>query len=439
MRDSWLNKTKYACLKQLSLKIGSTKFMQQRYSLRGIAKALKIKSLHFFGFLMLFGLLFSSGSGLFASKAHASGGSENEVIVQLEPGSDIYNINMLLGTTLVRPLSLDRTFLLAVPPGTTAADLVSNLQTNPAVTFAEPNFKMFATEAQQAFIYYDQGSSLENGTSSPEAVNIARKQWAWERIDLYKSQRYGKGNGIIVATLDTGANNHASFNNQLIAGYNAITMSSDTSDDSGHGTFVAGVLAQVAPDASIMPVKVMNSRGEGTIAFAAEGLYWASNHNARVINMSFGLYNRSKLLELTVKYAQDRGNLLIASAGNSSTAENRFPAAFPGVIGVAATDSQNHKASFSNYGDNARVSAPGVKIYSAYYTGGYAYGDGTSFAAPQVAGLAAQVWSRRPGNTADFVSNRILNNAISLVDDDPVYGAKLGKGLINNYKAIQSA
>jgi subtilisin family serine protease len=152
--------------------------------------------------------------------------------------------------------------------------------------------------------------------------------------------------------------------------------------------------------------------------------------------MSLGLYNRSILLELSVKYAQARGDLIVASAGNSATDQKRYPAAYSGVIGVAATDSQNHKAAFSNYGDNARISAPGVNIYSAYYTGGYAYGDGTSFAAPQVAGLAAQVWSENSGVSAGSVSSRILNNAVSLLTADPTYGARLGMGLINNYKAV---
>ncbi len=345
-----------------------------------------------------------------------------------------------MGTTLVRTLSLDRTFVLAVPLGQTVTGVVALLQLSPLITFAEPNYQLYATEAQQAFIYYDQGSDLQNGSSSPEAVNTARTQWAWDRIDLNRSQNLSQGQGMIIASLDTGVNqNHPALKGQLLPGYNAMDQTNNVTDDSGHGTFVAGVIAQVAPQAAIMPVKVLNNRGEGTIADASEGVFWAVNHNARIINMSLGLYNRSILLDLTVQYAQAQGDLIVASAGNSATDQKRYPAAYSGVIGVAATDSQNHKAAFSNYGSNARISAPGVNIYSAYYTGGYAYGDGTSFSAPQIAGLAAQVWSEGPGVSANSVSTRILNNAVSLQTADPVYGSMLGVGLVNNYKAVSNS
>lgn len=414
--------------------------MSQRYSLRRIIKSLKIKSLRLVTLLIVFGLLSGNGAGLFPKVAQASSpasGSDNEIIVQLLPGTNISLLTNLLGLNLVRALSLDQTYVLSVPLGLPLNYILSLLNLNPLVVFAEPNYKMFATEAQQAFLYYDQGSGLQNGGTDPQAAETAKDQWAWGRIALERSQNLSEGAGVTVAILDTGVNkNHPAIKDQLVPGYNVTTMNDNVNDDSGHGTFVAGVVAQVAPDASIMPVKVLNSQGEGTVADASEGMFWAANHNAQVINMSLGLYSPSKLLELTVKYAQARGELVIASAGNSGTADKRYPAAYPGVIGVAATDSKNHKASFSNYGPNARISAPGVQIYSAYYTGGYAYGDGTSFAAPQIAGLAAQVWSENSNSPANFVSNRILNTAVSLQRDEPTYASMLGSGLVNNYKAV---
>ena len=386
--------------------------------------------------MLIFGLVGSYGLNPTPARA-ASGSDNNQIIVQLVPGANINLVNMLLGTTLVRALNLDQTYLLTVPLGQTVGAVIGLLQINPLVVFAEPNYKMFATEAQQAFIYYDQGSGLQNGSSAPSAVNQARHQWAWGQIELAPSQNLSQGQGVTVATLDTGVNpNHPAIKNQLVPGYNAFNQNADVNDDSGHGTFVAGVIAQVAPQSTIMPVKVLNSQGQGTVADASDGLVWATNHNARVINMSLGLYTSSILLGLCVKYAQDRGTLVVASAGNSNTTAKRYPAAYPNVIGVAATDQNDQKASFSNYGDNARVSAPGVGIYSAYYTGGYAYGDGTSFSAPQVAGLAAQVWARNPASTTGFVSGQIVNNAVSLVNKDPVYGSLMGSGRIDNYYSI---
>ncbi len=399
---------------------------------------LRSKILRFFVvFLLLFGMFASSGSGPTVPTARAAD-SSNQIIVQLLPGQDILSIDSLLNLTLVRTLGLSNTYLVAVPLGSSVSTILTLLRLNPLVVFAEPNYRLYSTQAQQAFIYYDNNSApLPDGSPNPQAVQTATNQWAWQRIDLERSQDVSEGQNMLVAALDTGVNaNHPAIKGQLVPGYNALDGSANVNDDNGHGTFVAGVISQVAPQVSIMPVKVLNSQGQGTVADASDGILWAANHNARIINMSLGLYTNSILLGLSVSYAQDRGDLVVASAGNSGTADKRYPAAYPGVIGVAATDSYNHKASFSNYGDNAAVSAPGVHIYSAYYTGGYAYGDGTSFAAPQVAALAAQVWAKNPGFTPSTVNNRILSNSVSLVTSDPTYGTLLGAGLLNNFMAV---
>jgi thermitase len=412
--------------------------MLQRFSLFGKINSFKSKSLRaLVVFLLLFGMFASNGSGSNVPAAQAAD-STNQIIVQLLPGQDILGLNRLLNITLVRALSLNNTYLLSLPLGSSVSTILTLLRLSPLVVFAEPNYKLYSTEAQQAFIYYDNNSDpLPDGQPNPAAVQTAKTQWAWQRIDLDPSQDLSEGQNVTVATLDTGVNaNHPAVKNQLVAGYNALDGSANVNDDNGHGTFVAGVISQVAPEASIMPVKVLNSQGQGTVADASEGLFWAANHNARVINMSLGLYSNSILLQMSVNYAQARGDVVVASAGNSNTAARRYPAAYPGVIGVAATDSDNHKAAFSNYGDNAEISAPGVHIYSAYYTGGYAYGDGTSFAAPQVAALAAQVWAKSPAMAPSTVNNRIMSNSVSLAASDPTYGGRLGAGLVNNFKAV---
>jgi subtilisin family serine protease len=415
--------------------------MSHRFSLFRDTNSFKNKVIRLLlVFMLAFSLFASSGAGSNVPAVQAAD-SSNQIVVQLLPGRDILGLKTLLNTlvnkVVIKPLSLDDTYLLTLPLGALLGPILTLLNLSPLVVFAEPNYKLYSTEAQQAFIYYDTGSALQSGDSNPDAVQAARNQWAWQRIDLVRSQNVSEGRNVTVATLDTGVNaNHPAIKDQLVPGYNALTGSPDATDDNGHGTFVAGVISQVAPDASIMPVKVLNNLGQGTVADASEGIFWAVNHNARVINMSLGLYTNSILLQLSINYAQLHGDLVVASAGNSGTASKRYPAAYPGVIGVAATDSNNLKASFSNYGNNARVSAPGVHIYSAYYTGGYAYGDGTSFAAPQVAALAAQVWANTPNSPPTTVSSRILGNANSLAASDPTYGNKLGAGLIDNFKAV---
>lgn len=421
--------------------------MSQRFSLFRENNSLKYKVLRLLLVFMLAFSLFASsglGSGSNTPTAQAASSSTNQIIVQLLPGKDILGIKALLNTlvnnVVIKALSLDNTYLLTLPLGALLGPVLTLLNLSPLIVFAEPNYKLYSTEAQQAFIYYDTGSGLQGGDSNPDAVQAAQNQWAWQRINLAPSQNVSEGQNITIATLDTGVNaNHPAIKDQLVPGYNALNNSTNTNDDNGHGTFVAGVISQVAPDASIMPVKVLNNLGEGTVADASEGIFWAVNHNARIINMSLGLYTNSILLQLSINYAQLNGDLVVASAGNSGTSSKRYPAAYPGVIGVAATDSDNHKASFSNYGDNAEVSAPGVHIYSAYFTGGYAYGDGTSFAAPQVSALAAQVWATTPNSSSNTVSSQILGHTTSLVAADPTYGSKLGSGLINNLLAVGGA
>lgn len=379
---------------------------------------------------------------LFPARAAASSQDpawvEGQVVVQLTNGTDINTLNKAYGTSTIRVLSYKQVYLLAIPGGTTTSGMVNLLGLDPAVSFAEPNYQTLDTEAQQIFIYYDQGSALSNGTTSQPALEKARKQWAFSQINLLAAQKVTQGSGLKVAVLDTGVNvNHPQLQGHLLPGFNSSDLTADVTDTNGHGTFVAGVIAQTAQAASILPVKVLNSGGTGTVVDAAEGLYFAStNQKAQVVNLSLGLYQDSALMRLAVTNAQNSGSLLVASAGNGNTSGKRFPAAYPGVMGVAATDANNQKASFSNFGVDALVAAPGTGIYSYYYQGGFAYGDGTSFAAPLVAGLAAQAWSQKLDQSASSVSARIQKSCTSLTTYDPTYGTLLGSGLINNYSTV---
>ncbi|HEX2911300.1 MAG TPA: S8 family serine peptidase [Chloroflexia bacterium] len=383
------------------------------------------------------------GLALFPPRAEAAQDTpyvDGQVVVQLLPGVDINLVDSLLGTTVLRVLSFDRTYLLGLPAGQTVSGLLNSLTISTLFSFIEPNYKMFVTEGQQIFIYYDQTQPLNDDGTCPQPQETACNQWAFQAIDLNKSQRLSKGQNVTVAVLDTGTTpNHPLLRGHTLPGYDATLLSGNVTDNNGHGTFVSALVAQVAPSAGILPVKALGDNGEGTVVAAAEGVHYASDHGASVINMSMGLYAPSKLLEMAVNYAQNNGDLVVASAGNDGTADKRYPAAYPNVLSVAAIDQNDQKASFSNYGPNARVSAPGVNVYSAYYKGGFAAGSGTSFAAPQVAGLAAQIWQLNPSWKAGTVNNQVLSYAQSLVKNDPTYGGQLGSGLINNYRSVSAS
>ena len=189
-------------------------------------------------------------------------------------------------------------------------------------------------------------------------------------------------------------------------------------DDYGHGTHVAGIaaasannltgIAGVAYDAPLIPVKVLDSTGNGNAAGVAAGIMWAADHGARVINLSLGSTSYSQAVCDAVTYATSKSALVVAAAGNNGSATPFYPAACPGAIGVGATDSTDAVPYWSDTGSaNVFVSAPGVSILSTYMGGGYQTESGTSMAAPFVAGLAELLLAQNPSRTPGDVE-RIL-------------------------------
>jgi subtilisin family serine protease len=173
-------------------------------------------------------------------------------------------------------------------------------------------------------------------------------------------------------------------------------------DDQGHGTHVAGTIAGlgrpingtavygVAPKARLMPVKVLDEQGGGSVSSIVEGINWATSHGAQVINMSLGAPEGSPSLRRAIQRALSRGVTVVAASGNEGPDNGpSYPAAYPGVIAVAASDPNDRLAKFSSRGDYVSFIAPGVKILSSIPGGKYAELSGTSMACPHVSGLAA--------------------------------------------------
>ena len=199
-----------------------------------------------------------------------------------------------------------------------------------------------------------------------------------------------------------------------------------------HGTLCAGIIAAMAPDSMIMPLRAFDDQGRADLFILAKAIRYAADNGANVINMSFGALDQSKALKNSTDYARGKGVILVASAGNNNTSTPQYPAALAGVLTVAATNLTDVKASFSNYGNYVFVDGPGVRIISAYPGGLYAIVSGTSFSAPEVAATAALIRSIRTWG----IANSISSTAVDIDNKNPDYVNKLGYGRIDVLRAV---
>jgi subtilisin family serine protease len=201
----------------------------------------------------------------------------------------------------------------------------------------------------------------------------------------------------------------------------------------GHGTMVAGVLHLVAPTARIMPLKAFRPDGSGNLSDILRAIYYASQNKVTVVNMSFDLKSPSKELAAAVTSAEKNGVLFVASAGNDGCMEMVYPAGLSNVMGVASTNFQDQRSSFSNYGDQiVWVAAPGEAIVTTYPFGTYAAAWGTSFSAPMVSGGVDLIKSANPGASE-------MQAALAMANAQYLWAVGMGNGRIDLYRAVGSS
>jgi subtilisin family serine protease len=300
---------------------------------------------------------------------------------------------------------------------------------------------------------------------------LAGQQWGLAQVGAPQAWSMSTGHAATVAVIDTGIDlTHPDLVGSLwvnvgevagngldddnngcvddVHGCDFADGDGSPADGHGHGTHVAGIIgaetdngigvAGMGWGVSVMPVRVLDDEGSGGVWSVSEGILYAANNGARVINLSLGGYSGAPSLQSAISYAQSKGALVIAAAGNDNLSMPFYPAVYDGVVGVAATDGADQKAGFSNYGSYVDIAAPGVDIYSTWLQpAAYREMSGTSMAAPMVSGLAALVWTRFPSATASQVAAAMQKSAEDL--GSVGWDAYFGWGRIQAADALRSA
>ncbi|MGC4113822.1 MAG: S8 family serine peptidase [Myxococcales bacterium] len=297
-----------------------------------------------------------------------------------------------------------------------------------------------------------------------------KEQWNFEMIHMRDAWEKSRGEGVVVAVLDTGIayEDNGEFRQvpdlkgaQFAKGYDFVNDDDHANDDHGHGTHVAGTIAQVtnngigvagiAYKATLMPVKVLDANGSGSSADIADAIRWAADHGAKVINMSLGGGGRSQVMESAVAYARGKGVVVVCAAGNAARGTVEFPAAYPGAVAVSAVGPTGELASYSSYGKELDIAAPGGDkrargreedgvLQNTLAPGNpgenvYAFYNGTSMATPHVAGVAALLWAAG-AKTPEQVEQALYKGADHTRSGE--WNEKFGHGVLDAKGALEA-
>lgn len=348
------------------------------------------------------------------------------------------------GTTV----GLDRIYRLDYDGSIPLEHAVALLGADPNVEYAEPDYVARAARVPNDAEY--------------------SQQWALAKINAPAAWDVSTGSSaVVIAVIDSGLDlDHPEFAGRLwvnpseqagtgvdndlngyiddINGWNVFANNTALDDDNGHGTQVAGVIGAASDNSvgvagmcwtcQLMIVKASQATGIANYSDIAAGVAYAASNGAHVINLSLGGYADSAMLRDAIREAATTA-VIVAGAGNDDTSNPFYPAAYPEVMAVAATDQNDHKAVFSDYGAWVDVTAPGTSIRTTQ-VGGYATANGTSLSAPFVAGLAGLIRSAHPNWSPELVKWQILNTAAGIENLNPTFVKQLGYGRIDAGSAL---
>jgi len=401
-----------------------------------------------------------------AEKSQLTDPPQDHVVIRPKPGVSINTLLARYNASVIGVLSENNVYLLKLENGQTANQILPALNVDSDLYYAEPDYYsdgspnggyiMFGAHVSPLAEYIMFGAhtsspmgnyTIFGANGGPTPIPPANAQWAWDTVGLANAQRISRGQGIIIAVLDTGlAPDHPLLNSNITAGYNFVGMNNDIYDRGnnidddgdgvmdgfvGHGTHVSGIIVTEAPGVQIMPIRVLNSEGVGTYWEVAAGIKYAVDNGADIINMSMSAPRLTPSLKDALDYASARGVIVVSAAGTG--AGPNYPAAYSNLLslGVGATDENDNIPWFSGgLISDTDVYAPGANIYSAYPYNGYALASGTSMSSPVVAGEAALLLSRYPDWTPVQIIQRITGKT------DPVVSSAVGR--VNLGKALNT-
>jgi len=396
-------------------------------------------------------------AGLRGSRPQAT----DRVLVRFRPGVSREDAEGLLRSYRfreIRGIEPVGIFAVRVPADSSVEETLAAMARDPDVERAAPDHRTRLFDVPNDTFFRNYQYNLQNrGTVLEISTTIRPQTTAGADIKAVPAWDETTGDaGVLIAVLDTGVDlTHPELVNKVVStGRDFVNDDFDATDDHWHGTHVAGIaaadtdngegIAGVAWNCRILPGKVIDADGEGYYSWLIDGIVWAVDAGARVINLSLGGDEADAFLEDACKYAFDRGVVVVAATGNDAGPVG-YPAAYDSyVLAVAATDYDDQRASFSNFGPEVDVAAPGVYILGPcpeWYAGEgylpYLFGSGTSQATPHAAGLAALILSVKPWLEAGEVMDVIRYTADDVNHaQNPGRDDDLGYGRIDMQKAL---
>jgi subtilisin family serine protease len=367
-----------------------------------------------------------------------------QLVVKLASGVHPSTINATLGTRTLATIESIDLHLLELPAQAPPDKITQALAHLPGVEWVEGNLRLQTPETEQRSLPFDDGSLTADDFLDQEFMS---------RIGASDAHAITTGNGVLIACLDTGIDSdHQQLADHIAPGGYDFTDDDDDPEDekdgidqdgdglidegTGHGTHVAGLVLLAAPDARILPVRVLDTEGWGTVFGLVQGIEHAVAAGAQVINLSLGLDSRSIELHAAIQLAEQSGCVVETSAGNRGrNAPYHYPAGYPETIAITATDKYDTLADFSNFGPHIDLCAPGVGIISTFVSGGFAVWSGTSMSTPLVSGGAALLLSVQPAGAGE-VRDALYDGADDVGTANPGQAQLVGGGRLNLHGAL---
>lgn len=372
---------------------------------------------------------------------------EGRVQLELIAGASILDFNERYGSATLD--SLPPLYQVTLPEGMSENEFLQALVGDPEVVHAECSWESETPEGVRQMVVTAVGGTIEDYLDQGIA----------DRLRLAEARAWSTGAGVLVAVIDTGVlATHPALEGAIEpGGWDFVDHDADPTDSAdgldndgdglvdegaGHGTMVAGIIHLVAPDARILPIRVLDDEGRSTTFQVAKAIRYAIDRGADVVNLSLGLTTRSSTIANEIEPTESIGVAVSSAAGNMGVEDPPYyPAVDSHVLSIAALDSADIKTDFSNWHSSVAVSAPGIGVFAPYRDGGYAIGAGTSFSAPFAAGICALVRSLRPELGQDGLYDIVEEGVVPIghLDGNEPYEGELGSGRIDALEAILHA